>query len=92
MNYEANKTQWKRGDIVIHDADAKETYMLMVVQGYDRKGRCITRYLKPDGLRPGFPGGKEYHNPVTALHNPRRFGLVPWGDYGAWKKAEGGAS
>ena len=29
MIYEANTTRWKRGDVVIHDADAKSERMLM---------------------------------------------------------------
>lgn len=45
MLYEPNKIQWKEGDFVIHDIDAKNTSMIMQVIGYDSKGLCKTVYF-----------------------------------------------
>jgi hypothetical protein len=56
MIYEANKTEWKPGDIVIHDADSKDHKMLMVILGEtihpngSREWR--TQYLNPKKLIP----------------------------------------
>lgn len=41
--YEANRVEWKTGDYVVHDSDAKRTDMLMVVIGRSRIGGFRTR-------------------------------------------------
>lgn len=69
MIYEANSTRWKLGDYVIHDADAKNERMLMVVTGCTNEGTYITRYANKDVCQ------KRYQNPLRALHDPRRFGI-----------------
>lgn len=45
MNYEPNTIRWQPGDLVIHDADAKNRHMLMVVLGHDSRGDVQTIYL-----------------------------------------------
>lgn len=73
MNYEANTTQWKIGDLVIHDCDAKNGPMLMQVVGYESKtGLCITIYYRErDRSRP-----KRYKNELRFLHDPNRFEML----------------
>lgn len=81
MNYEANTTQWKVGDLVLHDADAKRPEMLMKVIGYGRNGECKTQYatqLPMNGNRRTV-----WRNEIKALHAPSRFGVSvvppqPW--------------
>lgn len=81
MNYEANKTQWKVGDLVLHDADAKRPEMLMKVVGYARDGRCKTRYaeanqMNGDALRLKLRQEAElWENGISVLHDPARFGV-----------------
>lgn len=69
MNYEANTTHWQKGNIVIHDADAKKANMLMLVIGYTRDGLVKTQYLNPQFKR------IVYKNEPQFLHNPARFGM-----------------
>lgn len=71
MNYDANTYQWQIGDLCLHDADAKTQKMLMVVEGYRKDGRCITRYLDPD-----IAGEKQWDNAIAVLHAPERFGVA----------------
>lgn len=71
MNYEPNKIRWKPGDIVIHDADQKSPYMLMMVVGYLKDGRCETRYLNPRTTTMQ----RRYANRLDVLHDPKRFGI-----------------
>ena len=40
MNYEPNTVKWKPGDLVLHDADAKEWRVMMRVVNYAVDGRC----------------------------------------------------
>ncbi len=73
MNYAPNTRRWQPGDIVIHDADAKRSEMLMLVKGYHPvTGECITRYLQREYL-PGMK--KRCLNDIRYLHDPRQFGL-----------------
>lgn len=73
VNYPPNTQRWQRGDIVIHDKDAKRPEMLMVVQGYHRyTGECRTTYLHPDYLQ---CMQKRYYNDIQYLHDPARFGI-----------------
>lgn len=69
MNYEANTFRWRKGDIVLHDGDAKEPKMLMVVIGYTRAGLCKTQYMDKRKRR------TIYKNDIAYLHNPERFKL-----------------
>lgn len=64
MNYDPNTTQWCEGDLVLHDADAKEPKMLMKVTGYTRDGLCKTQYLFTNRRR------KIWKNEIRFLHNP----------------------
>ena len=48
--YEANRVEWKTGDYVVHDSDAKRADMLMVVIGRGSSGGFRTRYAFPFGL------------------------------------------
>ena len=70
--YEANTVQWKIGDIVIHDCDAKNASMLMKVLRYNREGLAVCVYLHDQSryIRP-----KQYPNDVKYLHAPKRFGI-----------------
>ena len=71
MNYEPNKTPWKVGDVVIHDADAKNCTMLMKVVKVIQPGGLIkTTYINPTGNE------KFYLNRRKVLHDPRRFDIV----------------
>jgi len=77
MNYEPNTVSWRRGDVVIHDADAKREHMLMVVIGFDRDGLVKTRYVSDE--RPQ----RIYANELRFLHDPARFGIaLPQGEEG----------
>lgn len=75
MNYKANDIQWCRGDVVIHDADAKEPKMLMKVVGFTRDRQLVkTQYIDKRRKR------TIWTNPMESLHDPVRFNLVrdPW--------------
>jgi len=52
MNYEANKTEWKPGDIVIHDADSKDHKMLMVILSVNDSGMAKSKYLNIEEIVP----------------------------------------
>lgn len=69
MNYEPNKTNWKVGDLVIHDADEKAERMLMKVITIFENGRIGTEYLTREGNQP------IYHNSKEVLLDPARFGI-----------------
>ena len=76
MNYEPNLIQWKRGDIVIHDADAKDSRMLMRVVGYLRNGLCRTVYVNKERQRGwGYERVSRLINRVAVLHDPVRFSI-----------------
>lgn len=45
--HEPNTVQWRVGDLVIHDSDAKRADMLMIVVGQERSGVFRTRYAFP---------------------------------------------
>lgn len=76
MNYEANTTQWKPGDLVLHDADAKEMAMLMKVRAIRPDGFVKTRYIHPAY---GKSTQKVYVNDMACLHDPARFGVSKGG-------------
>jgi hypothetical protein len=54
MIYEENKTKWQKGDIAIHDNDAKEHKMLMVVLSVDNTGLARTQYFNIRELVPDY--------------------------------------
>lgn len=73
MNYEENKIEWKVGDKVIHDADAKRVGMLMIVKHIGLKtGLIETKYLDMDNS--DLPA-KSYLNDKKFLHDPKRFNI-----------------
>jgi len=78
MNYPENKTKWKIGDIVIHDADEKAGLYLMKVTDDNRPDGLIrTEYLNRKGLEP------YYLNHNSRLHDPMLFEIdVLGGDAG----------
>ena len=91
MIHEENKTKWQKGDIVIHDIDAKEHKMLMVVLSVDNTGlartqyfnirELVTDYIRKYGSFEKIPFSKlnkyleVWLNDVKYLHAPIRFGI-----------------
>lgn len=76
MNYKPNLQVWRKGDIVIHDADAKEPRMLMRVVGRTRGGLIKTQYCNRRWKRNVWKNEPKY------LHDPKQFELDPeWGSY-----------
>lgn len=73
--HEPNTRQWNPGDLVIHDADAKRSDMLMIVLGRDTTGVFRTRYAFP-WAQPRPWRRKIWHNTVEWLHDPARFGIT----------------
>lgn len=69
-----NTTEWKPGDLVIHDSDAKRADMLMIVLGQDAAGVFRTRYAFP-WAQPRPWRRKIWRNTVEWLHDPARFGI-----------------
>jgi hypothetical protein len=75
-NYDKNTIQWRKGDIVIHDADAKSPKMLMKVIGYTRDGLVKTQYVNRELKR------TIWKNEIGNLHSPEIFDIYPdWGNY-----------
>lgn len=66
MNDTPNTTHWEKGDLVIHDADAKTDHMLMEVIGYNKEGLCLTKYVEPTKRSQLFANDLKY------LHDPFR--------------------
>lgn len=73
--HEPNTRQWKSGDLVIHDSDAKRADMLMIVLGQDAAGVFRTRYAFP-WAQPRPWRRKIWRNTVEWLHDPARFGIT----------------
>ena len=70
MLYEENTVEWKVGDLVIHDADAKKPHMLMRVIRIRPDGQYVTKYIDKRWVRePPISNDKKY------LHDPKRFGI-----------------
>lgn len=80
MNYEPNTRTWRKGDVVIHDADAKEPKMFMRVLGYTREGLVKTKYISKALPR------KVWENEQKYLHHPDRFKLHYADDPDAWER------
>lgn len=72
--YAPNVTQWHRGDLVIHDSDAKRADMLMIVIDQDASGVYRTRYAFP-WAQPRSWRRKVWRNTGECLHDPARFGI-----------------
>lgn len=73
LNDEPNTVRWSPGALVIHDKDAKQSDMLMVVLGYSETGECRTVYINEKFKRAGSV--REWWNPLCALHDPKRFNI-----------------
>ena len=85
--YDDNKRKWAVGDIVIHKADAKKAFMLMVVVRVQKNGRIVTRYISPGLIwakhrnvpfwaMPRYAQrcyGKTWKNPLSELLDPADF-------------------
>ncbi len=83
MNYEPNTRKWEVGDLVIHDADRKETAWLMQVEKVFKNGMIKTKYFNPQVVRCRVCGHKmlkynkkRYKNDLKYLHNPKRFHII----------------
>ncbi len=77
QNYSPNTRRWQKGDIVIHDADAKRKEFLLIVEGCDGLGweHCETyrvNYLE-ERWRKAYPAGLLVS--ITLLHDPKQWGL-----------------
>jgi len=70
--YDKNKVDWPIGQIVIHDADAKERYILMIVLAKRKNGEVGTRYLYPELIW-------NKHKPMAA-HARKQYGKMWWND------------
>lgn len=81
MIYKPNEIDWKIGDIVIHDSDAKEEHMLMKVIEYTKDGLIKTELIDHYMGR-----SRDYHKPLPKkervfvndkkyLLDPKRFGI-----------------
>ena len=72
MNYEPNDTDWKIGDLVIHDCDAKRPDML---------AKVVEKNETKQGMRyriEYFDKAKNYEqwwNSIKVLHDPKRFDI-----------------
>lgn len=74
--YPPNTIEWRKGDVVIHWADAKEPKMLMVIVGRTRDGLIKTQYTNRERSR------TIWTNPMESLLNPKDFDLNPkWGEH-----------
>jgi len=87
--YPDNTKDWEVGDIVIHKADAKKDWMLMVVVRVQKNGKIVTRYVMPGYIwdkhrniaskaMPRYARryyGKAWKNPKSELLNPADFGI-----------------
>ena len=72
MNYEPNTIDWKIGDLVIHDCDAKSEHMLARIaeKKETKKGMRYRMAYLDDKLN-----YEEWWNSKESLHDPKRFNL-----------------
>jgi hypothetical protein len=77
VNYTANTTHWQPGDLVLHDADAKRSDMLMRVIRYrESDGFCQTEYVESEKSEQWGKGARSrLWNRLAVLHDPRLFGI-----------------
>ena len=74
MNYEENNIDWKIGDIVIHDADAKrENCLAKIVEKKETKQGMRYRMLYLDKKK----NYQQWWNNKECLHDPKRFNINP---------------
>ena len=81
MNYPENATKWLPGDLVLHDADAKETKMLMIVVGVSADQEMVTTIYLKDVPEPtmgkkdisNLPKVELWTNTYRCLHDPSQF-------------------
>lgn len=72
--HQPNRKRWKRGDIVIHDRDAKEQRMLRIVVAELPDGRLRTVFAFRNEL-PSEWRRRVFLDDPRLLHDPRRFGI-----------------
>lgn len=77
VGYTPNLIHWSVGDFVLHDADAKEPYMLMQVIGYTKDGLVRTKYVDRDRSK------KVWINESIWLHDPRLWDIDFFVEYTA---------
>lgn len=72
-----NTIEWRAGDYVIHDADTKCAYLLLVVLGRSASASGVyrTRYAYP-AEQPKSWRHKVWRNAIESLHDPSRFGIA----------------
>ena len=77
MIHDANEIDWDIGEIVIHDSDAKKSYMLMVVVKKRKNGMIGTRYVYP-----GLIWNKHVNVPFNEMprHAQRQYGSIWWNE------------
>ena len=74
--YTDNQVHWTIGTLVIHRADAKRSYMLMRIIGYDPvTGECITVYDRPPAWMSKHNQRKKWRNDIKHLLDPDKFGI-----------------
>lgn len=71
MAYSPNTRRWRRGDLVLDCADAKQPAMLLRVTGYTRDGFVRARYVQSP--YPGMRGERALA--LTRLLDPAAFGI-----------------
>lgn len=71
MAYALNTRRWRRGDLVLDCADAKQPSMLLRVTGYTRDGFVRARYVQSP--YPGMRGERALA--LTRLLDPAAFGI-----------------
>jgi hypothetical protein len=80
--YEPNTIEWNIGDLVIHDADAKQARLLMrvIAKNLDEKGEIvlITEYIGED-MREKYKRHNHWPNHIRSLHDPKKFGIMVCG-------------
>ena len=97
--YRDNKVDWEIGSIVIHRADAKKSWMLMIALNKRKNGQIGTRYIMPGRIYDGHSNvsfgsmprvakrwyGKLWWNDKAPLLDPARFDIdIPAGIVSYW--------
>lgn len=74
--YAPNTHHWQVGDLVVHFADYKATYMLMVVVGFTRDGLVKTKYANPSERMHYQTRRKIWVNELAYLLDPAKFNIA----------------